>query len=247
MNDRDRVAGERHGRLADAIREVKLAAVERDDVVVDMREAARMRLELLAQELEPIFDQVPAEEILFDFAISSGTQPRLWIDAVSHVAMGRDRRTYRFVRDTRLGRVVVAESSEIRPVADQVTRYIAERMVERQRWLDGTTVTVRPPVDREEAVIARKPERQRERPDSIAPAATNSNGENRNGKSLLAYAAAPVQAGAETEPVSKAEPRVNKVRSFVSAAGIVLFGAAAGLAILAAVYWDEVAAYVAAY
>ncbi|MGO4841804.1 hypothetical protein AB4144_57040, partial [Rhizobiaceae sp. 2RAB30] len=69
--------------------------------------------------------------------ISSGLQPRLWIDAVSHVAMGRDRRTYRFVRDTRLGRVVLAESTDMKPVADKVTRYIAERLVERQRMMEG--------------------------------------------------------------------------------------------------------------
>ena len=51
--------------------------------------------------------------------------------------MGRDRRTYRFLRDTRLGRVVLAELHEIKPVADQVTRYVAERIVERQRMIDG--------------------------------------------------------------------------------------------------------------
>ena len=123
-------------RLADAIREVKNAAADREDVVVELREAQKMRLELLAAELAPIFADVPADAG-FDFAISSGTQPRLWIDAVSHVTMGRDRRTYRFLRDTRLGRVVLAESHEIKPVADQVTRYIAERIVERQRMIDG--------------------------------------------------------------------------------------------------------------
>ena len=123
-------------RLADAIREVKNAAADREDVVVELREAQKMRLELLAAELAPIFTDVPADAG-FDFAISSGTQPRLWIDAVSHVTMGRDRRTYRFLRDTRLGRVVLAESNEIKPVADQVTRYIAERIVERQRMIDG--------------------------------------------------------------------------------------------------------------
>jgi len=123
-------------RLADAIREVKNAAADREDVVVELREAQKMRLELLAAELAPIFTDVPADAG-FDFAISSGTQPRLWIDAVSHVTMGRDRRTYRFLRDTRLGRVVLAESHDIKPVADQVTRYIAERVVERQRMIDG--------------------------------------------------------------------------------------------------------------
>jgi hypothetical protein len=73
----------------------------------------------------------------FDFAVSSGLQPRLWIDAVSHVAMGRDRRTYRFLKDTRIGRVVLAESTEMKLVADQVTRYVAERVVERQRMMEG--------------------------------------------------------------------------------------------------------------
>lgn len=122
--------------LASAIREVKNNLADRDDVIVDMRDAQRTRLELLAAELAPVFADVPSEIEIFDFALSSGLQPRLWIDVVAHVVMGRDRRTYRFLRDTRLGRVVLAESTEIKPVADQVTRYIAERIVERQRMLD---------------------------------------------------------------------------------------------------------------
>jgi hypothetical protein len=124
-------------RLSDAIRDVKNAAADRDDVVVEMREASRMRLDLLAAELAPVFAEVPADVDIFDFAVSSGLQPRLWIDATSHVAMGRDRRTYRFVKDTRIGRVVLAESTDMKPVADQVTRYVAERLVERQRMMDG--------------------------------------------------------------------------------------------------------------
>ena len=128
-----------HGRrLSDAIRDVKNAAADRDDVVVEMREASRMRLELLAAELAPVFADVPEDVDIFDFAVSSGLQPRLWIDAVSHVTMGRDRRTYRFLRDTRIGRVVLAESTDMKPVADQVTRYVAERIVERQRMMDGS-------------------------------------------------------------------------------------------------------------
>lgn len=124
-------------KLSEAVRDVKNALADRDDVVVDMREAHRMRLELLAAELAPVFADVPSDIDYFDFALSSGLQPRLWIDAVSHVAMGRDRRTYRFVRDTRLGRVVLAESQDMKTVGDQVTRYIAERLVERQRLLEG--------------------------------------------------------------------------------------------------------------
>lgn len=124
-------------KLADAVRQVKNALADRDDVVVEMRDAYRMRLELLAAELAPVFADVPTDMDNFDFALSSGLQPRLWIDAVSHVAMGRDRRTYRFLKDTRIGRVVLAESTEMKPIADQVTRYIAERIIERQRMMDG--------------------------------------------------------------------------------------------------------------
>jgi hypothetical protein len=125
-------------RLSDAIRDVKNAAADRDDVVVELREATRMRLQLLAAELAQVFADVPDDIDTFDFAISSGLQPRLWIDSVAHVSMGRDRRTYRFLKDTRIGRVVLAESPEMSKVADQVTRYIAERIVERERMMEGS-------------------------------------------------------------------------------------------------------------
>ncbi len=133
-------------KLGDAIREAKNASADRNDVVIELREAARQRLELLATDLAPVFEDVPADEPYFDFAISSGLQPRLWIDAVAHVSMGRDRRTYRFVRETRLGTVVLAESHDIKPVADQVTKYIAERMVERQSLIEGSVETVAVPM-----------------------------------------------------------------------------------------------------
>ncbi|GGB05164.1 hypothetical protein GCM10011491_36640 [Brucella endophytica] len=130
-------------RLSDAIRTVKIAAADRGDVVVDMKEADRIRLELLAQDLQPVFDEVPADDWQWDFALSTGLQPRLWIDATAHVMMGRDRRTYRFVRDTRVGRVVMAESTEIKPISDSVTAYIAERIVERERLMEGERVDLR--------------------------------------------------------------------------------------------------------
>ncbi len=137
-------------RLSDVVREVKNAMADRDDVVVELREATRTRLELMAAELAPVFAEVPADIDLFDFTVSSGLQPRLWIDAVSHVAMARDRRTYRFLRDTRAGRIVLAEDIAIKPVADQVARYVAERLIERERMMDGTTLSLRDDVTTKE-------------------------------------------------------------------------------------------------
>jgi hypothetical protein len=130
-------------KLADAICGAQVAAADRSDVVIDMKEADLARIEILAQDLKPVFDDVPADDLQWDFAISTGLQPRLWIDATSHVMMGRDRRTYRFVRDTRLGRIVVAESTEAGPVSDAVTNYIAERIVERQRMMEGERISLR--------------------------------------------------------------------------------------------------------
>lgn len=138
MSDASEPAGKAGwSRLSEAIRDVKNAAADRGEVVVELREAQRTRLELLAAELADVFQDVPADADIFDFAISSGLQPRLWIDSISHVTMGRDRRTYRFLKDTRLGRVVLAESTEIKPVADQVARYVAGRMIERERIMEG--------------------------------------------------------------------------------------------------------------
>lgn len=145
-------------RLADAIRDVRNAAADREDVVVELREAQKTRLELLAAELTAIFAEVP-EDAGFDFAISSGTQPRLWIDAVSYVTMGRDRRTYRFIKDTRLGRVVLGESLDLKPIAQHVTRYVAERIVERERIMAGDVEALPAGFDRSANAAVELPEK----------------------------------------------------------------------------------------
>jgi hypothetical protein len=137
-------------KLADAVRGAQIAAADRGDVVVDMKEADLARIEILAHDLKPVFDDVPVDDLQWDFAISKGQQPRLWIDSTSHVMMGRDRRTYRFVRDTRLGRIVVAESPDVQPISDAVTNYIAERIVERQRLMEGERINLRPAVNYQE-------------------------------------------------------------------------------------------------
>ena len=51
--------------------------------------------------------------------------------------MGRDKRLYRFVLDTRHGRKVLAESPQAEEIVTAVTDYVARRMVERERALAG--------------------------------------------------------------------------------------------------------------
>jgi len=96
------------------------------------------RLEILNEALDPLFAQIPPEIDLFDRAISQGDTPRLWIDVVAHVMMGRDKRIYRFVQDTRFGRTVIAESHEVIKIVEAVTDYVARRMIEREHALVAT-------------------------------------------------------------------------------------------------------------
>src|SRR5882672_4481473 len=49
-------------------------------------------------------------------------------EAIAHVAMGRDKRIYRFVQDTRYGRKVLAESVHIPEIVQVVTKYLAQRL-----------------------------------------------------------------------------------------------------------------------
>src|SRR4051794_5755077 len=123
------------GSLKAAVRQTRIEVAERSAVVVDLRDAELARLELLNEALDPLFEEIPPEVELFDRGISRGDVPRLWIDAIAHVAMGRDKRRYRFVQDTRYGRKVLAESGETADVVKAVTHYVALRMIERDKAL----------------------------------------------------------------------------------------------------------------
>jgi len=122
-------------RLRDALRQARIEAADRTGVVVDLRDAEVARLEILNEALDPLFAQIPDTIDLFDRGLSQGETPRLWIDVVAHVMMGRDKRLYRFVQDTRFGRIVMAESHEVATVVGAVTGYVARRIIEREHAL----------------------------------------------------------------------------------------------------------------
>jgi len=123
--------------LKAAMHQARVEAAERTSVVVDLRDAEVARLELLNEALDPVFADIAPEVELFDRGISRGDTPRLWIDPVAHIAMGRDKRIYRFLLDSRVGRRVLAESHEIADIVKAVTGYVARRLIERERALDA--------------------------------------------------------------------------------------------------------------
>src|SRR3954453_9230985 len=139
-------AAEKPLRLRDALRQARIEAADRTGVVVDLRDAEVARLEILNEALDPLFEQVPERLDLFDRGISQGENPRLWIDVVAHVAMGRDKRIYRFLQDSRFGRIVLAESHDVPVIVEAITDYVARRMVVREQALVATPIPEPAPV-----------------------------------------------------------------------------------------------------
>src|SRR5262249_35915010 len=122
-------------RLRDALRQARIESAERTGVIVDMRDADVARLEILNEALDPLFKEIPDNMELFDCGLARGDTPRLWIDAVAHVDMGRDKRTYRFVQDTRYGRKILAERAEPDETVEGATKAAPRRIIERERAL----------------------------------------------------------------------------------------------------------------
>jgi hypothetical protein len=119
------------------VRRVRIAESERADAYADLHEGDRARLMLLAEELSGVFAELPDDDAYFICEVAGSTPPRLWIDPTTHVVMARDRRSYRFLKDTRLGRLTLHESADLDAAADAVTDYIAERVVEREQALES--------------------------------------------------------------------------------------------------------------
>ena len=156
MSDAQKTGNEardmRPTRLRDALRQARIEAADRTGVVVELRDAEVARLEILNEALDPLFAEVPEQIDLFDRAVSQGETPRLWVDVVAHVVMGRDKRIYRFVQDTRFGRIVLAESHDVPVIVDAVTDYVARRMIEREHAMMVTPAA--------EPAVEKKPRRR---------------------------------------------------------------------------------------
>jgi hypothetical protein len=59
--------------LREALRAARIEAAERTGVVVEMRDAELARLEILDDELDPVFAEIPSHIELFDRSASHGS------------------------------------------------------------------------------------------------------------------------------------------------------------------------------
>lgn len=132
------------GTLKSAIRRARIESADRSEVVAELRGAEIARLEMLQDSLSDLLAQIPDDIDMFDTGLVPGEHPRLFIDMLAFVEMGRDKRHYRFVQDTRYGRITIAESDHIPPMVEAITTYIARRLVEREKAL-ASDLTLPPP------------------------------------------------------------------------------------------------------
>jgi hypothetical protein len=124
-------------RLKSALLRARLDEAERSEVIAELRGAEIARLEMLKDEVAPLIAEIPQGVDVFDVGLVPGDHPRLFIDMIGFVEMGRDRRSYTFIQDTRHGRVILAESERLEPMVEAVTNYVARRLIEREKALAG--------------------------------------------------------------------------------------------------------------
>jgi hypothetical protein len=143
------------GDLKSALRRARVENAERSDVISGLRGAGVARLEMLQEHLAPVVAQVPRHCDLFDVALVPSEHPRLFIDMIGFIEMGRDRRLYRFLQDTRHGRITLCESEQTDKMVEAVTNYIAQRLIEREQALAADARA--PPRDEERRVDVYEP------------------------------------------------------------------------------------------
>jgi hypothetical protein len=135
------VAGAKSGAdLKSALRRARIENAERSEVIGELRGAEIARLEMLQEQLAPVIAQIPDDCDLFDIALVPSGHPRLFIDMIGFVEMGRDRRLYRFLQDARHGRVTLCETEQLDKMVEAVTNYIAQRLIERERALAADAI-----------------------------------------------------------------------------------------------------------
>ena len=121
--------------LQAAVRRARLEAAEQGAATSSVHEADLARLSLLEDSLRPVVEQAPREAHLFDLGKTYGDPPRLFLDMIAFFELTQDRRSYRFFQDTRYGRILIAESANVRVIVAAATNYVARRLVERERAL----------------------------------------------------------------------------------------------------------------
>lgn len=123
--------------LREALRAARVAEAMQREAATALRDSKSLRLTALKLEIDTAVAASPEARKAFDIAISAGDPPRLWLDPISFVEMEPDYRTYRLIQDTNAEREVVAETTDLMGMVEQVKRLLAHRVIARERQIAG--------------------------------------------------------------------------------------------------------------
>jgi hypothetical protein len=148
--------------LAMAMNQARMELADREGVKSETRTYGAARLETLRKKLAPLYAAIPRDVEMFDLGLVAQDRPRLFVDIIAFIEMNRDQTAYRFLQETRAGRVTLAETGDDKVIIDHVTQYVARRLVERERALAaerhfGSPTPVEPVKDTKPAPASEKP------------------------------------------------------------------------------------------
>jgi hypothetical protein len=144
--------------LATAMNQARIDLSDREGVKSEARTYGAARLEALRKKLAPLYAAIPRDVEMFDLGLVAQERPRLFVDIIAFIEMNCDQTAYRFLQETRAGRVTLAETGDDKVIIDHVTRYVARRLVEREGALAkgehfGSSAPVQPVRDNTPAPV----------------------------------------------------------------------------------------------
>ncbi|MBG1230937.1 hypothetical protein [Aestuariivirga litoralis] len=119
--------------LTKALKDARLAEAVQLDAILNARDARILRLGALRDAVLPELAGHDAAKTLFDLNVVEGEKPKLWIDLISWVEMEPDPKTYRLVQSRESAEGILFETSDAAEMQRFIIRYMAHRLVERER------------------------------------------------------------------------------------------------------------------
>ncbi len=140
--------------LATAMNEARAALAGREEAVEEARGSAFARLQALRAKLAPLYAAIPRDVELFDLGFVTPEKPRLFVDIIAYIEPERGGGAgLRFVQEGRSGRRLLIETEDEAALIGEITRYVAQRLVLRERALAQVEETQPGPLIRQPAPL----------------------------------------------------------------------------------------------
>jgi hypothetical protein len=116
-----------------ALKTARLAEAAQLEALLSLQDARALRLENLCAAVKVKLADNSLARDMIELSAQAGAKPQLWVDLVSSVVMEPDPRTYRLVQHREGHIETLFETTNIEEMTNYLVRYIAHRVVVRDR------------------------------------------------------------------------------------------------------------------